>query len=124
MFDQVIGHAFVTRVAGNIRTPEIIASLGYGAAVHGTRAIVVLGHEGCGAVKATIAGQEAPGQISSFYAPLRIPVERAGPNSEAAIKANAQIQANLLSTAALSWPVLLRRIGSSSSRDATVWPRV
>ena len=27
MFDQSIGHIFVTRVAGNVATPEIIASL-------------------------------------------------------------------------------------------------
>lgn len=103
LFDQTIGHVFVARVAGNICTPEIIASLEYGAAVLGTRAIVVLGHEGCGAVKAAIAGKEVPGQISALYAPLRIAVERAGPNPEAAIKANAQIQASLLSTAS---PVL------------------
>ena len=103
VFDQAIGHVFVTRVAGNVCTPEVIASLEYGAAVLGTRAIVVLGHEGCGAVKAAIAGKEVPGQISALYAPLRSAVERAGPDPEAAIKANAQIQAHLLTTAS---PVL------------------
>ena len=60
---------------------------------------MVLGHEGCGAVKAAIAGKEVPGQISALYAPLRPAVERAGPDAEAAIKANAQIQADLLRTA-------------------------
>src|SRR5262245_55694119 len=35
VFDQTIGHLFVTRVAGNIVTPEIIASLEYGVAVLG-----------------------------------------------------------------------------------------
>lgn len=54
VFDQSIGHLFVTRVAGNIVTPEIIASLEYGAAVLGTKVILVLGHANCGAVKATI----------------------------------------------------------------------
>ena len=103
LFDQTIGHVFVTRVAGNICTPEIIASLEYGAAVLGTKAIMVLGHEGCGAVKAAIAGKEVPGQISALYAPLRPAVERAGPDAEDAIKANAQIQADLLRTAS---PVL------------------
>jgi carbonic anhydrase len=99
VFDQTIGQIFVTRVAGNICTPEIIASLEYGAAVLGTRAIVVLGHSGCGAVKATIAGKPVPGQISALYAPIRPAVERAGPDLDAAIKANAQIQADLLRTA-------------------------
>jgi carbonic anhydrase len=67
-FDQSIGHLFVTRVAGNIATSEVIASLEYGAAVLGTRAILVLGHGGCGAVKATMDGKAVPGQISELYA--------------------------------------------------------
>ena len=36
-FDQSIGQIFVTRVAGNVATPEIIASLEYGAAALGTQ---------------------------------------------------------------------------------------
>ena len=36
LFDQSIGHVFVTRVAGNIVTPEIMASLEYGVAVLGS----------------------------------------------------------------------------------------
>jgi carbonic anhydrase len=46
IFDQSIGHMFVTRVAGNIASAEIIASLEYGAAVLGTRTILVLAHSG------------------------------------------------------------------------------
>jgi carbonic anhydrase len=103
VFDQSIGHVFVVRVAGNICTPEIIASLEYGAAVLGTAAILVLGHSGCGAVKATIAAKPVPGQISALYASIRPAVERAGPDLDAAIRANAQIQADLLRTAS---PVL------------------
>ncbi len=37
VFDQTIGHVFVTRVAGNVVTPEIIGSLEYGAAVLGNQ---------------------------------------------------------------------------------------
>jgi carbonic anhydrase len=99
LFDQSIGHVFVARVAGNVCTPEIFATLEYGAAVLGTAAIVVLGHGGCGAVKATIAAKPVPGQISALYAPIRQAVERAGPDLDATIKANAQIQADLLRTA-------------------------
>jgi Carbonic anhydrase len=51
VFDQTIGHIFVTRIAGNIGTSEIIASLEYGAGVLGTKAILVMGHGGCGAVR-------------------------------------------------------------------------
>ena len=99
VFDQTIGHLFVVRVAGNIVTPEIIASLEYGVAVLGAKAIMVLGHGNCGAVKATIEGKEVPGQISALYAPIRPAVDAAGANLDAAIDANAKMQASLLSTA-------------------------
>jgi carbonic anhydrase len=96
IFDQSIGHVFVTRVAGNMVTPEIIASLEYGALVLGTEVILVLGHANCGAVKATIQGKEVPGQISALFPHIQPAVDQAGPNLEAATKANAKIQAALL----------------------------
>jgi len=98
IFDQTIGHVFVTRIAGNLVTPEIIASLEYGVAVLGTKAILVLGHANCGAVQAAIQGKEVPGQISALYSPLRAAVEQAGPNLEATVKANAKHQSLLLRT--------------------------
>ena len=98
-FDQTIGHIFVTRVAGNVITPEIIASLEYGAAVLGTEVILVLGHSGCGAVQATIQGKSVPGQISALFPHIQPAIDQAGPNLEAATKANARIQAKLLSEA-------------------------
>jgi len=96
VFDQSIGHIFVTRIAGNIATSEIIASLEYGAGVLGTKVILVMGHAGCGAVKATIQAKEVPGQISALYPHIQPAVDQAGPNLEAATKANAKIQAALL----------------------------
>jgi len=96
LFDQSIGHVFVTRVAGNVVTPEIIASLEYGVAVLGTKALVVLAHAGCGAVKATIQAKEVPGQISALYPHIQAAVNQAGHDLEAASKANAKIQAGLL----------------------------
>jgi carbonic anhydrase len=96
VFDQSIGHVFVTRVAGNVITPEIIASLEYGAVVLGTKAIVVMGHANCGAVKATIQGKPVPGQISALYPHIRPAVDLAGSDLEAATRANAKIQASLL----------------------------
>ncbi len=103
VFDQTIGHLFVVRVAGNVTTPEIIASLEYGVAVLGTKVVMVLGHGSCGAVKATIEGKMVPGQISALYAPVRPAVDRAGPDLDATIDANARIQASVLSQAS---PVL------------------
>src|SRR5262245_50112393 len=99
VFDQIIGQLFVVRVAGNVPTPEITASLEYGVAVLGTKVLVVLGHGNCGAVKATIEGQAVPGQISVLYAPIRPAVNAAGANLDSAIDANARMQATLLSEA-------------------------
>jgi len=96
IFDQSLGHVFVTRVAGNIATSAIIASLEYSAAVLGTKAIMVLGHANCGAVKASIEAKAVPGQISALYPYIRPAVDQAGANLDAAIKANARIQASLL----------------------------
>jgi carbonic anhydrase len=96
VFDQTIGHIFVTRIAGNVLTSEIIASLEYGVAVLGVTAILVMGHSNCGAVKAAIQGEAAPGQISALYPHLQPAVNQAGPNLEAAIKANAKLQSVLL----------------------------
>jgi carbonic anhydrase len=96
IFDQSIGHVFVNRVAGNIATTEIMASIEYGAIVLGTKVIMVLGHGNCGAVKATIDGNAVPGQISSLYRFIRPAVQAAGDNLRAATEANAKLQAQLL----------------------------
>ena len=98
IFDQTIGHIFVTRVAGNIVTPEIIGSLEYGVAVLGVKTLLVLGHSSCGAVKAAMKADTVPGQISTLYTPLRQAVEQSGGNVDKAIEANAKIQAERLRT--------------------------
>jgi len=96
IFDQTIGHIFVARVAGNVATSEIIASLEYGVAVLGTKVILVMGHGNCGAVKGTIQAKEVPGQISALFPHIQPAVDQAGSNLEAATKANAKIHAALL----------------------------
>jgi carbonic anhydrase len=65
LFDQGFGDTFVCRVAGGTATPEETGSLEYGAAVLGTKVLMVLGHEYCGAVKAGLAGGEVPGSIAA-----------------------------------------------------------
>jgi carbonic anhydrase len=107
VFDQNIGQLFVARVAGNVATTEMIASLEYGAAVLGVRAIMVLAHQGCGAIHAAVGGKAVPGQISALYAPLQPAVEQGGHDYEATAKLNAKIQAALLGTAS---PVLAELI--------------
>ena len=53
-FDQGPGELFVMRVAGNVVSPDLLASLEYGAQFLGAPLIMVLGHSGCGAVDAAI----------------------------------------------------------------------
>src|ERR1700733_15735752 len=96
VFDQSIGHIFVVRVAGNIATPDTIASLEYGAAVLGTKVIVVLGHTNCGAVKATIAGKAVPGQISGLYQYIHPAIKSANGDSGIASRQNAVLKASVL----------------------------
>ena len=81
------GHLFVARVAGNVLTTEIIASLEYSVAVLGVKAVLVLGHTGCGAVKAAMKSDTVPGQISSLYRELRPAVEKSGGDLAKAIDA-------------------------------------
>jgi carbonic anhydrase len=92
VFDQTIGQLFVTRVAGNMVTPEIVASLEYAAAVLGTNTILVMGHSRCGAVTAAIQGMVVPGQIDRLLKYMEPAVAEAGPDLEATIRANARIQ--------------------------------
>ncbi|HVX98612.1 MAG TPA: carbonic anhydrase family protein [Pseudorhodoplanes sp.] len=54
VFDQRIGDIFCARVAGNIVNTDIIGSLEYSTRVAGARAIVILGHNSCGAIKSAV----------------------------------------------------------------------
>ncbi|HXN66844.1 MAG TPA: carbonic anhydrase [Bradyrhizobium sp.] len=73
-FDSGRGDLFVCRVAGNFAGDETIASLEYAVAVLGTPLILVLGHDKCGAVDATIKSlkddKPPPGHIPSLVAAI------------------------------------------------------
>ncbi|OUL18720.1 carbonic anhydrase [Nostoc sp. 106C] len=92
IFDQGLGDLFVCRVAGNIATTEEIGSLEFGSLVLGTKVIMVVGHERCGAVDATIKGASVPGQIGSLLVAIQPAVEKSkgqpGDKLENACKAN------------------------------------
>jgi len=80
-FDQGPGELFVVRVAGNFVTPDGLASLEFGAAVLGTKIIMVLGHSSCGAVNATVAalqkGNDLPGHIADLVRAMKPGIEPA-----------------------------------------------
>ena len=111
IFDQGFGDLFVTRVAGNVVTPEILGSLEFAGRVLGAKVIYVLGHSGCGAVAAAAKGEEVPGQISALFAHLRPAVRSAGGDVHRAILENVRTQAELL---AESSPVLSALVRSGA----------
>lgn len=53
-FDQGPGDLFVVRVAGNVVSPDLLASLEYGVQFLGVPLVLVMGHSECGAVSAAI----------------------------------------------------------------------
>lgn len=54
IFDQRIGDVFCARVAGNFVNDDILGSLEYATEVAGAKAIVILGHSSCGAIKSAV----------------------------------------------------------------------
>ena len=113
IFDQELGRVFVARVAGNIATPEMFASLEYSVAVLGTKLIMVIGHSSCGAVKAAMTNADEPGQIASLYQFIRPAIQKSGQHLDAAIHDNARIQAKLL---VKSSPLLAKSITEGTLR--------
>lgn len=74
VFDQGIGDIFSARVAGNFVNTDILGSIEYGCKVAGSKLVVVLGHEGCGAVKGACDGVEL-GNITALLANLKPAVD-------------------------------------------------
>lgn len=96
VFDQGLGDLFVCRIAGNVATAEEIGSLEFGSLVLGSKVIMVLGHERCGAVDATIKGAQVPGQIASLLDAIKPAIktsaDQTGDPLENATKANVVFQ--------------------------------
>jgi carbonic anhydrase len=91
-FDSGRGDLFVCRVAGNFATEETVASLEYAVAILNVPLILVLGHDACGAVDATIKSlkddKPLPGHMPSLVTGL-----------SPAVKAVAQQSGNALDNA-------------------------
>ena len=75
VLDQAIGDVFVARVAGNFENVDILGSLEYSCKVAGSKLILVLGHESCGAVKAACDGVEL-GNITDMLSKIMPAVKK------------------------------------------------
>jgi len=75
VFDQSLGDLFVVRVAGNVIDDFALGSIEYAVEHLGTRLIVVMGHERCGAATRAMEDDDAPGYIGSLVRAIRPAVE-------------------------------------------------
>jgi len=80
VFDQGLGDLFVIRVAGNIVAPSQVGSIEYAAEIFGTRLVVVLGHQKCGAVGAAIDQIQRAEKGGALSPGLRSIVDRIRPS--------------------------------------------
>ena len=114
VFDQGLGDLFIVRVAGNVINDEGMGSLEYTVDHLGTRLILVLGHQRCGAVdaaKQTIAAKgKAPGHIQSLVTAIKPAVEATAKDDlETTIKANVK---NVVQALRSSTPILKAEVDS------------
>ncbi|MFP8490192.1 carbonic anhydrase family protein [Gracilimonas sp. Q87] len=74
VFDKGVGDIFVARVAGNFVNEDMLGSAEFATAVAGSKVIVIMGHESCGAVKAAIDGVEM-GNITAMLDKIEPAIE-------------------------------------------------
>jgi carbonic anhydrase len=77
IFDQGLGDMFVVRTAGHVADSAVLGSIEYAVTVLDVPLVVVLGHDSCGAVKATLSALE-DGEVPGGY--VRDIVERVTPS--------------------------------------------
>jgi carbonic anhydrase len=77
IFDQGLGDMFVVRTAGHVIDSAVLGSLEFAVTALGVSVIVILGHDSCGAVKATLAALD-DGALPGGY--VRDVVERVAPS--------------------------------------------
>jgi carbonic anhydrase len=99
VFDEGLGDMFLVRAAGNTAMdPVLVGSIEYGVAVLGSVLLMVLGHQDCGAVKASlkqVKGSPAPpGDIPALLVPI-LPAAQSVQNDPAATQLDAAIQQNV-----------------------------
>lgn len=99
VFDESLGQLFVVRNAGNVLDSVVLGSIEYAAEHLHAKLLVILGHQSCGAVKATVAGGDLPPNIGSIVhriAPAVRKVKGAGTQEaamvDASIAENARMQ--------------------------------
>ncbi len=84
IFDQGLGDIFSARIAGNVLNDDILGSMEFACKVAGAKALVVLGHSKCGAVKGACDGVELgnlSGLLHKIQDAARLEVSETGDRS-------------------------------------------
>jgi len=92
-FDTGLGELFVLRVAGNVANTSTIASIEYAVAHCGSKLIVVLGHQSCGAVTAAVSGGDNGYNLNHLLAHITPAISASEPGASVndVVKKNAQM---------------------------------
>jgi carbonic anhydrase len=113
VFDASLGDIFVVRTAGEVVDEVGLGSIEYAVEHLGTRLVVVLGHQHCGAVSAAVAGATETGDIPDVLRAILPAIEETkgqpGDPIENAIRANARNIAKRLQSAG---PIIAPRVQS------------
>jgi carbonic anhydrase len=111
VFDQGLGDLFVIRVAGNVARDKVLGSIEYAVQYLGTRLVVVLGHEKCGAVTAALSGGEPEGHIGAILEHIKPAVYMAqhmnGDTLTNAVRMNAMLVSERMKD---SQPILAKKV--------------
>jgi carbonic anhydrase len=99
VFDQGLGDLFVVRLAGNVVDTDVVGSLEYAVAHLQTKLLMVLGHEGCGAVTAALAAAQdrdkEPVGIQKLVQQIDPALAGIDPNLPHARKVSMAVEANV-----------------------------
>lgn len=107
IFDKGVGDIFVTRVAGNVVSPDILGSMEYACEHSGSKVVVVMGHKNCGAVHSACEGVKA-GNMTQMLAKIEPAIAECSKNkAEGAELENAVVYANVRN--------MIKAVRSSSS---------
>ncbi|HEX9021722.1 MAG TPA: carbonic anhydrase [Nitrospirota bacterium] len=113
IFDQGLGDIFVVRVAGNVADPVALGSIEYAVEHLNVPLIIVMGHDKCGAVSATVAGGKPEGNIGSIVEKIAPAVGKA--------KASGKTGDELLDAAIIE---NVRNVTAGLTRDSAVIKRL
>lgn len=125
IFDQGLGDLFVARVAGNVVDASLLDSVEYGVAHLGAPLVVVMGHQDCGAVSATlktVQDHKAPEEdmnalVAAITPAITVAEQRQGDLLDNTVRANAELSKNAI----VATSVIRDRLNSGAVKVVTAY---